>query len=375
MRLLRAIQIFLSFLLLLSGCASAENKIEIEKPEETADAYFENSQYSFSHSQNRFLKNLENEEKKDVDMLFKIANSFYDSENYSQAEKLYLDILKIKPDYRNSAAAQFNLGLIAMKKNNWREGAQRFSMAKELFFKPEDIRDSWLLLMECLRNDKSWQEVINESDSFLKDIRISEIIDEGYDTEAGLRKAEALIMTDRDDEGKRLADYLIHIARKGRSRSELMYNPNYAYGNFILGVLESKKFYNEPLVESEESLYVKCKTIIDAQSYFLVVIQTGVIYWTNASAFEISRLYTTLYQEMISIPVPDDLSEEEIKVYECELWKRISGLLTRPRRYLKRSIEAAEKINEENQYTAKSFELLRKIEELYEKRKKECEDY
>ena len=78
---------------------------------------------------------------------------------------------------------------------------------------------------------------------------------------------------------------------------------------------------------------------------------------------------------MISIPVPEDLNEEEIKVYECELWKKISGLLTRPRRYLKKSIEASKKINENNQYTAKSFELLRKIEELYEKREKECEGY
>ncbi len=365
--------LFLSLLLLFFGCATAGSKETVTAKETTPERV---ERFSFSYSENtNLLKTLEGEETKDVDMLFKMANSFYDSGNYSQAEKIYLDILRINPHYRNSAAAQFNLGLIAMKRNDWIESGKRFKLARDLFFKPSDIRDSWLLLMESLRNSESWDDIINESDSFLRDGRISHFIDENYEIEAGLRKAEALVMTGNKDDGKKLTDYLIHRTRKGRRRNELMYNPNYAYGNFILGVIGSMKFYSATLEESEESLYEKCKMILDAQAHYLIVIQTGVIYWTNASAFEISRLYTTLYQEMISIPIPEELNEEESKVYECELWKRISGLLTRPRRYLKRSIEASERINEDNRYTEKSFNLLRKIEELYSEREKECEGY
>ena len=78
---------------------------------------------------------------------------------------------------------------------------------------------------------------------------------------------------------------------------------------------------------------------------------------------------------MISFKVPEDLSDEEKEVYNCELWKKVSGLLTKSRRILKKSLKVAEKIDEDNEYLAKSIQLLMEIENIYEKKEKSCEKF
>ncbi len=366
-----------TLIFVLLNCSTADHRKEEKdaKPQDHRILLKDLGEINISPGRSVLLKELETEALKDVDMLFKIANSFYDSGNFSEAGKLYSDILAINPHYKNAAACHFNLGLIALKKNDWKESVFRFRKATPMFIRTEDVRDSWFLLMESLKNKGEWEKVINESDAFLRSPRLSGKLEKEHEIEAGLRKAEAFVMSDVEKEGVDLANYFIYMIRKGKSRRDLLYDNNYAYANFILGLAESRKFKETRLKETEESLLEKCKIILSAQSHYLKAIQTGVIYWTNASAFEISKLYTSLYQEMTSMPVPETLNEEEAEVYKCELWKKISGLLSRPRRYLKKSIDAAVKINESNQYTEKSFKLLQSIEEVYSKRESECRDY
>ncbi|HDT11517.1 MAG TPA: tetratricopeptide repeat protein, partial [bacterium] len=165
--------IFISF----CSCATVDRENEGKIQPDSLDTEVPELDFSHSSSRSGFLKDLQGEKTKDVDMLFKIANSFYDSGNYNEARKLYLDILRIKPDYANRAACHFNLGLISMKQNDWKESAARFRYAAKIFVKVEDIRDSRLLLMENLRNDGSWEEVVNESDAFLKDPGLSGKLD------------------------------------------------------------------------------------------------------------------------------------------------------------------------------------------------------
>ena len=81
-----------------------------------------------------------------------------------------------------------------------------------------------------------------------------------------------------------------------------------------------------------------------------------------------------LYDEMQKHQVPAELSEEEQDVYRCELWKKISNLLKKSRKTLVKSIEAAKKIGEENEYTEKSFGMIEEIDRIYEEKENICRD-
>ena len=69
-----------------------------------------------------------------------------------------------------------------------------------------------------------------------------------------------------------------------------------------------------------------------------------------------------------------DLTDEEKSVYECELWKKISVLLKKSRKTLMKSIEAAKKIGEENEYIDKSLEMIKEIDSIYEEKENTCKN-
>ncbi|MBP5590625.1 hypothetical protein J6Y50_02035 [bacterium] len=51
---------------------------------------------------------------------------------------------------------------------------------------------------------------------------------------------------------------------------------------------------------------------------------------------------------------------------------KISILLRKSRKTLMKSIEAAKKIGEENEYTEKSFEMVEEIDRIYEEKENIC---
>jgi tetratricopeptide (TPR) repeat protein len=383
---LRRILLLISIVIFFIGCATT-GKVKPEKEgEKTSQNVAEKTdtkkkksilfpEIYFYHDKDLALREMEQDMEKEPDFLFKMANSYFDSGRYDEAEKIYAKIVKNYFQTYDVFSSLFNLGLISIKKQEWEQAAKYLKAALMIVKKPEDRKDTYFLLLDVLRQKQNWTEVLEKGDEMLNSSHLSSYLTESEKYEVALRKAEAFIKSGKFDEGKKLVNYVLFNIKRGKNRTDLLYDPEYARANFILGVLESEKFAKLELRNSEESLLKKCELIVEAQKYYVRSIRAGIVYWTNASIFETSKLYTTLYQEMVSFPIPEGFGDEEKEVYNCELWKKVSGLLSKSRRILKKSLKVAENTKEDNEYLSKSIQLLVEIENIYEMKEKSCEKF
>ena len=363
------------FFLIFTSCATAPEK-EAEKTRKQAAPSHVESKYGILITP----KNIEvfevdnNKEAKDLDRLFAEANRLFDENQLEEAKKIYTEIIEADPDYKLVSFCRYNAGLIDIKLKNWESAEKNFEAAYALMQKPADKRDSLLNWFEAARNTGSWEKIAEIGGRTIAEFPSNSFLSESDKREISLRYAEALIMTGNIEEGRRLADYWRLTILKENPRHEAVYIPELALAYFILGRSFVKEFKELGLGDSTESLEEKCKKIVEAQTQFLKAINVGVIFWTNASAFEAAKLYTDLYAEMESKPVPEELTDEEKPVYTCELWKKISVLLKKSRKTLVKSTEAAKKIGEENEYTEKSFKMVEEIDRIYEEKENICRD-
>ncbi|MBR6421342.1 hypothetical protein IKS86_01340 [bacterium] len=361
------------FFLFFTSCATAPEKEAEKKPKQAAPSHVE-SKYGILITP----KNIEvfevdnNKEAKDLDRLFAEANRLFDENQLEEAKKIYTEIIEADPEYKLASFCRYNAGLIDIKLKNWESAEKNFEAAYALMQKPADKRDSLLNWFEAARNTGSWEKIAETGGKTIAKFPSNSFLSESDKREISLRYAEALIMTGNIEEGRRLADYWRLTILKENPRHEAVYIPELALAYFVLGRSFVKEFSDLKLDETTETLEEKCRRIVEAQAKFLKAINVGVIFWTNASAFEAAKLYTDLYTEMNSHPVPDDLTDEEKSVYECELWKKISVLLKKSRKTLMKSIEAAKKIGEENEYIDKSLEMIKEIDQIYEEKENTC---
>ena len=368
----RIFPLFFTFFLIFTSCATAPEQKAEEKPEQTAPSHTE-SKYGLLVTPERVeIFEVRKGEDEDFDKLFAEADRLFDENKLEEAERIYTRIAEMNPEHRLVPFCRYNAGLIAIKLKKWEEAEKNFFSAYQTMQKPEDRRDALLNWLEAARNAEIWEKISEISGKIIDNFPAYGEFNESNRREISLRYAESLIMTGKIEEGRRLADYWRMTILRETPRREAVYIPELALAYFVLGRSFVKEFNDLKLDETTETLEEKCRRIVEAQAKFLKAINVGVIFWTNASAFEAAKLYTDLYAEMNSHPVPDDLTDEEKPVYECELWKKISVLLKKSRKTLMKSIEAAKKIGEENEYIDKSLEMIQEIDSIYEEKENIC---
>ena len=67
-------------------------------------------------------------------------------------------------------------------------------------------------------------------------------LNEESQNELKLYIAESLIMLGKENEGKELAEFVLFSEKRGKTRSDLIYNQTYAMAEFVLGRFFSFKF-------------------------------------------------------------------------------------------------------------------------------------
>lgn len=369
----RIFPLFFLFFLLFTSCATTPEQKAEEKPQQSAPSHVESKYGILITPKNIEVFEVGNDkETKDFDKLFAEANRLFDENRLEEAKKIYTEITDADPEYKLAPFCRYNSGLIDIKLKNWESAEKNFGAAYTSMEKAADRRDALLNWFEAARNVGLWEKISETGSRLISEFSSNRFLSESDKREISLRYAESLIMTGQIEEGRRLADFWRLTILKENPRHEAVYIPELALAYFVLGRSFVKEFSDLKLDETTETLEEKCRRIVEAQAKFLKAINVGVIFWTNASAFEAAKLYTDLYAEMNSHPVPDDLTDEEKQVYECELWKKISVLLKKSRKTLMKSIEAAKKIGEENEYIGKSLEMIQEIDRIYEEKENTC---
>ncbi|HRZ79699.1 MAG TPA: hypothetical protein P5044_06815 [bacterium] len=319
---------------------------------------------------------LDNEKKNSLDfaLMTDLANKYFDAGRFSESYDLYQSIIKENPAGPEAALCNYNAGLCAMRMLKWNEAVMHFRSAFNMFGSVSDRTDSYLNYLESLKKTERWDAVLKESEKAVNSY-FPEKLDEKAKTEISVRMAEALVMTGKADEGRTLARYWQYEIRKKYPRYEAVYIPELAYAHFVAAMGYVSEFALIKLDDTIDSLTDKCRKIIDAQTEFVKAVNVGVVYWSNASAFEISKMYMDLYAEMEGYKVPEDLNDEEKAVYRCELWKKTHNLLKKSRKVLVKSLETAKSAKEDNEYLEKSTAMVLKIDEIYGLKEQSCEKF
>ncbi|HNW82361.1 MAG TPA: hypothetical protein PKG52_05645 [bacterium] len=314
------------------------------------------------------------ENSEDFKFLFDMANKYFDLGKYSESSDLYMKIINEDPDNEDIQFCHYNLGLINMKLFEWDNAAIHFEKAFTLFEKVSDRTDAFLNYMESLKKAGKWDAVLSETEKAVNSY-FSGRLNEKLMTEMSLRMAEALIMTGKPDEGRKLAQYWDFEIRKKYPRYEAVYIPDLAFADYVSAISFVYDFSKIRIDSTIETLTEKCRNIVEAQKEFIKSINVGVVFWSNASAFEISRMYMDLYSEMESYPVPEELNDEEKEIYKCELWNKTANLLKKSRKILLKSMDVAKKAKEENEYLEKSSSMVKQIDEIYDSKESACGKY
>lgn len=320
------------------------------------------------------LRDAKQQNSEDFKFLFDMANKYFDLGKYSESGDLYMKIINEDPDNEDIQFCHYNMGLINMKLLEWDKASMHFEKAFSLFEKVSDRTDAFLNYMEALKKAGKWDEVLSETEKAVNSYFTGRL-DEKLMTEVSLRMAEAIIMTGRSDEGRKLAQYWDFEIRKKYPRYEAVYIPDLAFANYVSAIGFVYDFNKIKLDDTIETLTEKCRNIVEAQKDFIKSINVGVVFWSNASAFQISKMYLDLYSEMESHPVPEELNDEEKDIYKCELWNKTSNLLKKSRKVLLKSIDVAKKVKEENEYLEKSSIMVKQIDEIYGSKESACNKY
>jgi len=311
-------------------------------------------------------------EERDYNEIFARANEHFDAGDINTAERYYHEILAHNPTYPHTPFCYYNLGLIALKRRDYEQAQSHFKAAYLMLTAVTDKADALYLRIHSLARLARWQEIVDVTDMGLSnDFSLLSSTHQSF-REILLQYAEAKAMLGFLEDARRIVQHIVFEIRREHPPQETFFIPELAMAYFVMGRTFVSEFRATPFEGTFEKLVTKCTLIQEAQRWFLETIRVGIIYWTNAAAYELATLYRNFFDEMNNYPIPPELNDEERFVYVCELWEKTAGLLRKARRTLKRSIESAKQINEYNEFIEESLRLLVEINAAYAAKETNC---
>jgi len=113
-----------------------------------------------------------------------------------------------------------------------------------------------------------------------------------------------------------------------------------------------------------EQLEEKCQRLLSAQSDFIRAIKVGNPGWATAAGYKIGAMYEELYDNMVNLPVPPDLTSEQAQLYVSELKGRVNILLTKAMLVWERSLDMAHRTGADNEWVQRTETSLQRLREL-----------
>ena len=114
-----------------------------------------------------------------------------------------------------------------------------------------------------------------------------------------------------------------------------------------------------------KELEKKCELLLRAQNNFIRTIRVGHHGWATAAGYRIGSLYEKLHDDLMSVPVPPDLTEEQQGIYRDEVKERVRVLVMKAVKVYQMSLEMADRIGQKNEWVTKTSESLERMKRLY----------
>jgi tetratricopeptide (TPR) repeat protein len=125
----------------------------------------------------------------------------------------------------------------------------------------------------------------------------------------------------------------------------------------------------EELVNAElegimgEQLEKKCQLLLRAQYAFTRTIREGHVGWASASGYKVGTMYEELYDDLVTLPEPDDLTDSQKKIFRQLLKDRVLILLEKAVKIWGSTAEMATRTGQDNLWVDKTRASLQRVRE------------
>ena len=108
----------------------------------------------------------------------------------------------------------------------------------------------------------------------------------------------------------------------------------------------------------------KCQRLLRAQAAYTKAVRDGHTGWASAAGHQVGDMYESLYQELITLPPPDNFTATQRSIYRKMLRERVLILLEKAISVWEATTKMATRTGEQNEWVDKSHERIQRIKAL-----------
>lgn len=274
-------------------------------------------------------------------------------------------------------AAHYNAALCLERLDRLAEAAARYLTLVEQRPGSADASDSLFQAARCNERMEQWAEAVPLLDRVLE----RSDLDPDERLEAMSRKGTALVRLGDVQEGERQLRRTIAFYRREGGES---FRTDYflAQAQYTLGEIPRMGMREVELTNDEQqfrsALERRCELLLRAQTQYVQTIRIGNAHWAAASAYRIGDMYSSLYDEIMEIPVPEAevppeiTNPEEIRIFRDEfpthyrrlLREYLEPLLHHAIRWWESNLMMVERTGVQGEWVGRTREQLTRIQDL-----------
>jgi tetratricopeptide (TPR) repeat protein len=279
-----------------------------------------------------------------------------------KASDLYRKIAKEFSESKLAPPSLYNSGLCNEQLNRYEQALGEYTHLINNYPDSPDVTDAMFRLVGTYERLEARDEALRVLDLLLHERDDLEGIEM---VEALVRKGSNMIEIQRDDEARLVLEEATMLFRTGRGIPPSTSTFYYAMAQFKISEIAHGKMKEAKLPADETQLQLaledKCQLLLDAQYEYTKTIKIAHPHWAAAAAYRIGNLYHTLWNDMVTTPVPEDLNEEEREIFLDVLKERIRVLLKKAIVQWERTLKMARRLNLSNEWIEQTTRELEEV--------------
>ncbi|WP_373044608.1 hypothetical protein [Vulgatibacter sp.] len=113
-----------------------------------------------------------------------------------------------------------------------------------------------------------------------------------------------------------------------------------------------------------QELEYKAQLLLSAQGHYLRAIRMGNVHWGTAAGQRVGGLYETLYDQMMTAPVPEGMEESEAQLYRGLLRRKVRVLVQKAISIYERTLSTAERVGVQSGFVAQTQASLDRMKQV-----------
>jgi len=304
----------------------------------------------------------------DAATLFQRGSEFLDGRYYADARTYFQKLLDEFPDSSYVHATHYNLGVALLETGEPQSALPHFDKYLENATEPRDRLDASFKRGACQAMLGRYDDVIVTFDALLEgDLDTEDRIEALVDSGIGY-----FMKNDRGTAELRFSD-AVKLHKSAEKNARLDNDYHFAQALFYLGEVERLEYQDYKLTLPEngniedhisKQLEEKCQRLLRAQYAFLKVIRTGHVGWASAAGYKVGTLYEELHDQMVNLPIPKELTQDQAEMYKREVRKKVAILIRKAIKVYESTVNMARRTGAENVWVTRTEESLRRMQEL-----------